>query len=118
MAGFMQRTLRDLCDNAFEGNFNAMTEHYAYLLAEQIEQDNSNHYFLSLSMQGKGPVGFVEFPFQTCTQLIAQMLRDPESQIGEEDRLSALEKSILQDIIIAITDSLREGFSTYGEIIL
>ena len=118
LAGFMQRTLRDLCDDAFEVNFNAVTEHYAYLLAEQIEQDNSNHYFLSLSMQGKGPVGFVEFPFETCTQLIAQMLRDPESQIGEEDQLSALEKSILQDIIIAITDSLREGFSTYGEIIL
>jgi len=118
LAGFVQRMLRGLCDDAFEVKLNAVTEHYAYFLAEQFDLDNSNHYFMPLSIQGKGPVGFVSFPFETCTLLIAQMLRDPESGIGEEDTLSALEESILQDIIVAITDSLREGFSAYGEIIL
>ncbi len=118
LAGFMQRTLRGLCDDTFEVKLNAITEHYAYSLAEQMDAENSNHYFLPLSIQGKGLVGFVGFPFETCTQLIAQMLRDPESEIGEEDTLSALEESILQDIVIAITDSLLEGFSAYGEIIL
>lgn len=118
LAGFMQRTLRGLCDDTFEAKLNAITEHYAYSLAEQFDLNNSHHYFMSLSMQGKGLVGFVDFPFETCTRLIAQMLRDPESGIGEEDKLSALEESILQDIIVAITDSLREGFSAYGEIIL
>ena len=118
LVGFMQRTLRGLCDDTFEVKLNAITEHYAYSLAEQTDADNSNHYFLPLSIQGKGLVGFVDFPFETCTQLIAQMLRDPESGIGEEDTLSALEESILQDIVVAITDSLLEGFSAYGEIIL
>ena len=118
LAEFMQRTLRVLCDDTFEVKFGAVTEHYACFLAEQIEQDNINHYFMPLSMQGKGPVGFVGLPFETCTGLIAQMLRDPESGIGEEAQLSALEESILQDIISMITDSVREGFSAYGEIVL
>jgi flagellar motor switch protein FliM len=96
----------------------AVTEHYASVLAEQIDRDSSNHYFLPLSMSGKKGVGFVGLPFETCTRLIAQTLRDPEGQIGEEDRLSALEKSILGDILSAVTDSLREGFSVYGEIVL
>ena len=118
LAGFMQRTMRGLCDDTFEVKLNTVTEHYASSLAEQVDTDHSNHYLLPLSMQGKAVVGFVDFPFETCTQLIAQMLRDPESGIGEEDTLSALEESILQDIVISITDSLLEGFSAYGEIIL
>ncbi|MHC5191932.1 MAG: FliM/FliN family flagellar motor switch protein [Planctomycetota bacterium] len=118
MAEFMQRTLRVLCDDTFEVNFDAVTEHYACLLAEQVEQDNNNHYFMPLSIQGKGPVGFMGFPFETCTQLIGQMLRDPESGIGEDAQLSALEESVLHDIIIMIADSLCEGFSAYGEILL
>ncbi|MHC4524645.1 MAG: FliM/FliN family flagellar motor switch protein [Planctomycetota bacterium] len=118
LAEFMQRTLRVLCDDTFEVKFDTVTEHYAYLLAEQVEQDNGDHYFLTLSMKGKGPVGFIGIPFETCTRLIAQMLRDPESEIGEEAQLSALEESILQDIIMMITDSLCEGFSAYGEVVL
>lgn len=117
LAGFMQRTLGHLCEGDVEVKLDTMTEHYACFLAEQIEENNGNHYFLPLSMPGKGAVGFVGLPFETCTRLIAQMLRDPEGRIGEEDRLSALEKSILQDIIIAMTDSLCEGFSVYGEIV-
>jgi flagellar motor switch protein FliM len=118
LAEFMQRTLHSLCGSDVEVKPAAVTEHYASVLAEQIDRDSSNHYFLPLSMSGKKGVGFVGLPFETCTRLIAQTLRDPEGQIGEEDRLSALEKSILGDILSAVTDSLREGFSVYGEIVL
>ncbi|MDH4201297.1 MAG: FliM/FliN family flagellar motor C-terminal domain-containing protein [Phycisphaerae bacterium] len=118
LAGFMQRTLHFLCGSDVEVKPAAVTEHYASVLAEQIDHDSSNHYFLPLLMPGKKPVGFVGLPFETCTRLIAQTLRDPEGQIGEEDRLSALEKSILEDIFSAVTDSLCEGFSVYGEIVL
>ncbi len=118
LAEYMQKTLRVLCDDTFELKFKAVTEHYASFLAEQIEQDNSSHYFIPLSMQGKGPVGFIAFPFESCTGLISQMLRDPESGIGDESQLSALEESILQDIVNMIADSLREGFSAHGAIVL
>jgi flagellar motor switch protein FliM len=118
LAGFMRRTLHSVCGSDVEVKPASVTEHYASVLAEQIDRDSSHHYFLPLLMSGKKPVGFVGLPFETCTRLIAQNLRDPEGQIGEEDRLSALEKSILEDIFSAVTDSLCEGFSVYGEIVL
>jgi flagellar motor switch protein FliM len=114
LAAYIQGTLQRFCDDNFEAKVKKTSEHFACFLVNEVNQNESKSYFLPITVADTGHVGFIELSFESSTKLIAQMLCDPEAEIGAEGEISSLEESILQDIIFALVDSIIQGFSEYN----
>jgi flagellar motor switch protein FliM len=113
---FLESTLQDLCGEDFHAKFDGVSECFAGVLLEQVNQEHPGHYFLPITFADRGDVGFIGLSLETCAVLIGQVLCDPTAEIGQEGKLSGLEESILQDSVFSITDTLLRGFSEYGQI--
>lgn len=114
LAGSLQRTLQNLCDDGFEVSFTEVSEHFTSGLFHTLNRDRKNCYYLGLEQSAKGTVGFLEFPFETATKFIAQMLKNPDAEIGKDGELSSLEESILLDVAGPMMDSLVAGLVQSG----
>jgi flagellar motor switch protein FliM len=113
LAVCLQKTLQYYCDENFIVQHDGISEHFAAFLAAEIKPSKKNWYFLSLTATDKSHAGFVEMSFESACLLIGQMLRDPEAQIGQSGELSALEESILLDIVQSLTDAVIDESAMY-----
>jgi flagellar motor switch protein FliM len=105
-AACLEKTLQYYCDEAFTVRLERLSEHFASFLAAEVKQSKKNWFFMPLVLADKSHAGFLELSFESAGCLIAQMLRDPEAQIGQSGEISALEQSLLLDILLALADSL------------
>lgn len=113
LAACLQKTLQYYCDEAFGVRADGLSEHFAGLLATEVKQSRKNWYFLPLLLPDRAQAGFLELSFEAAASLIGQMLRDPEAQIGQNGEISALEQTILLDILAALADSLVDELALY-----
>lgn len=113
LAACLQKTLQYYCDEAFSVRADGLSEHFAGSLAAEVKQSRKNWFFLPVMLADKSQVGFLELSFESAASLIGQMLRDPEAQIGQNGEMSALEQSILLDILTSLTDALVDELALY-----
>jgi flagellar motor switch/type III secretory pathway protein FliN len=97
-----------------------VVQEFATVLAKRALQQEKPQYFLPFSGQSKRPEGFLSIPSEAVGVLIAQLLRDPETTVGQNGVFSTLEESILQDAAVVMTEAsltaLREsGLTTLKE---
>lgn len=116
LAVHLQKTFHSICDDSAEVSFAGISEHFTSILFPVINQDRNNFFYLQIDHPEKGCVGFLEFPFETCTKLVGMMLRNPEAEIGQDGELSSLEESILMDVVELISNALFEAFAHHGQI--
>jgi hypothetical protein len=109
----LQKTLQYYCDENFTVQHEGVAEHFAGVLAAEVKLSKKNWYFLPLMATDKSHAGFLEMSFESACQLIGQMLRDPEAAIGQSGELSALEESILLDIVQSLTDAVIDESAMY-----
>ena len=114
LAAYIEKTLQHLCDDNFQAKVKGMRECFACFLVNEVEQNQKKDYYLPITVPDTGHIGFIGFTFESCTKLIAQMLCDPEAEIGVEGTISSLEESILLDIVFALTDAILDGFAEYN----
>lgn len=113
MAAPVQKTLQYYCDEAFVARAVGFAEHFACNLAAEVKMSRRNRFYLTLLSPDKSQAGYVELSFESAACLVAQMLRDPEAEIGKDGEMSTLEQSILLDIVQAITDALTDELALY-----
>lgn len=113
LAVCLQKTLQFYCDENFAVQHDGISEHFAGFLAADIKPSKKNWYFLTLMATDKSHAGFLEMSFESACLLIGQMLRDPEAQIGQAGELSALEESILLDIVQSLTEAIIDESAMY-----
>lgn len=111
MAACLQKTLQYYCDETFSVRAGGFAEHFACSLAAEVKTSRKNWFYLALLGADKSQAGYLELSFESAACLVGQMLRDPEAQIGKDGEMSALEQSILLDILQAITDGLSDELS-------
>ncbi|MCE5186604.1 MAG: FliM/FliN family flagellar motor switch protein [Planctomycetaceae bacterium] len=109
----VQKALQYYCDEGFAVKLDEVSEHFASLLAAEVKQARKNWFYLPVLLADKQHAGFLEVSFESAASLIGQMLRDPEAQIGQNGEVSALEQSILLDILQAILESIIEEMALY-----
>jgi flagellar motor switch/type III secretory pathway protein FliN len=109
----LQQMLQELCDSDATVSFTGMTEHFTTVLFSHINQERKDCYYLPVKA-GRNTVGFLELPYETCTKLIALMLKNPQAEIGREGELSPLEESILMDVAGPMADAMINGFIRQG----
>lgn len=113
LAACLQKTFQYYCDENFAVRHDGISEHLAAMLAADIKPSRKNWYFLPLTATDKSHAGFAELSFESSCTLVGQMLRDPEAQIGQSGELSALEESILLDIVQSLTDAVIDEAAMY-----
>lgn len=91
-------------------------ERYAVELYKQVEQERPKMYYLPVTAAaGKGTLGFLQVTLETAGRLVGYVLRDPEAELGKEERLSPLGETILLDTLSTLADALTAGFAEYGQ---
>jgi len=104
-AGYIEKTLRVLCQEKVVASLKKIEQQFACTLAEQARRQDPPAYFLPV-LAGSGEAeGFVCVQPQSAAVLIGQALRDPEAGAGSSGRFSLLEETILHDTAGALFDS-------------
>jgi len=116
LAGYLEKSLHTLAGATFDVRAEGLYERYADQLYTHVMQEQPKTYYMPVLQPNKGPVGFISLPFETATRLVGFMLRDPESQIGDNGQMTSLAESILLDATSALAEALTEGFNEYGRI--
>ena len=101
-------TLETLCQGPFSLTLKPLSQHFASILAADVTANQPNHYYLPITTEDREHCGFISFPLETASILVALMLREGEKIDTEERKLSILEDSILMDITAALVDSLAQ----------
>ena len=108
----LQNTLHELYEDAAI-SCTGMSEHFTAALFALIQQERKAYYYLPV-VSGHELVGLLEMPYETCSRLIALMLKNPQAEIGSGGELSSLEESILMDIAGPMAESVIAGLVQYG----
>jgi flagellar motor switch/type III secretory pathway protein FliN len=116
VAVHIQKTIHVLCDDSADVSLADLEEHFTSEIFPVLNQERKNYFYLPIDQPEKGRIGFLEFPFETCTKLLGWILKNPEAEIGSNGELSPLEESILMDVTGPVLDALIEGFSQHGQI--
>jgi flagellar motor switch protein FliM len=107
-------TFETLCEGPFSLTMKPLSQHFASILAADVTANQPNHYYLPITTEDREHCGFISFPIETASILVALMLREAEKIDGEERKLSILEDSILMDITASIVDSFTEILKKRG----
>ena len=114
LAAFIEKSLHTLAAMTFDVRAEGVYEHCARQLYTEAVQQQIKAYYMPVSQAGKGVTGFVRFPVETASLLVGCMLRDPESQVGENGRMTSLGESILLDAAATLVGSIANGFKEQG----
>ncbi|NLK41987.1 MAG: FliM/FliN family flagellar motor switch protein [Planctomycetes bacterium] len=114
LAGHLEKCLHTLSGMPFEVRAEGVYERYADQLHAHVVQKQPQTYYLPVTQSNKGHAGFISLPFETAALLVGCMLRDPDSQIGQNGQMTSLAESILQDAASSLAEALAAGFEEYG----
>jgi flagellar motor switch/type III secretory pathway protein FliN len=114
IAAYIENSLGQICLEAPKVKMKTVVQDFAYVLTEKALQQEKPQYFLPFSGQSKRPEGFLSIPSEAVGVLIAQLLRDPETVIGQNGVFSTLEESILQDAAVAMTEAILAALRECG----
>jgi flagellar motor switch/type III secretory pathway protein FliN len=113
IAIYIENALGPICLEEPKVTVKKVAQDFANTLVEKTQQGKPQ-YFLPFSGQSKRPEGFLAIPSESAGVLIAQLLRDPETTIGQDGEFSKLEESILQDAAVVITESILAALQEHG----
>jgi flagellar motor switch protein FliM len=110
------KALETLCQGEFDVQMSEVTQHYTDALVEKCSVDNLGYYYLSFyTKDDKKDCGFIGFSTETALTFVKHMLRDNnEDYTSDKKELSALEETILMDVISAIIDGLATVLGQAG----
>lgn len=112
----LQAAFDSLTGQPFTVATEPVKERYAVELYQQVEQERPQTYYLPVTAAaGKGHIGFLQVSLETAGRLVGYVLRDPEAELGKDERLSPLGETILQDAMGSLADALAAGFAEYGQ---
>jgi flagellar motor switch/type III secretory pathway protein FliN len=114
----IETVLGPMCLEPPKVTLKKVVQDFAYILANRAESQEKPQYFMPFSVQNKRPEGFLGIQSEAAGVLIAQMLRDPESSLGQNGFLSSLEESILQDAATGLVDVVITELQESGQITL
>lgn len=112
-----QKCFEEATQKAAEVMHNRTCEHYANRLSEQLAVP-TGPYMATVMNESQRRIGFFLIPFETAVFLVAQTLHDPEAAVGQDGQFSALEESILADILTLFTDALAAVLGEYAQVAL
>lgn len=115
LGGHLEKSLHLLSGQNFEAAVKGCHERYADRLYMHVTQQQPKNYYLPLTQENKGHIGFISLPFETAAILVGCMLRDPEAEIGKDGQMSSLAESILTDAAASLVDAVTKGFEEYGQ---
>lgn len=95
--------------------YDRLCEHYAARLSEQISVSDGP-YTANLMNESQHRIGCVVTPFETAVFLVAQTLHDPEAAVGQDGLFSALEESILADLLGVLEETLTRVLNEYAQL--
>jgi flagellar motor switch protein FliM len=81
----------------------SITQHYAGDLDQQIKLEHS--FCLTFGPDAKHPCGFLAVDTETALNWVTLLLGDSQTENDPERRLSALEESLLSDVVVAATEA-------------
>ena len=114
LAACLEKALNTLAAVTFDVRAEGIYERCAGQLYSEVIQQQPQAYYLPVTQPGKGQVGFIRLPFDTAALLVGCMLRDPDSQIGQDGQMTSLGESILLDAAVTLTEAMAGGFAEYG----
>jgi flagellar motor switch/type III secretory pathway protein FliN len=114
IAACIESSLSQICLEAPKVTMKKVVQDFATVLKEKTLQQEKPQYFLPFSGQSKRPEGFLAIPSEAVGVLIAQLLRDPETAIGQNGIFSTLEESILQDAVVVMMEAILAAFGECG----
>ena len=101
----LTKTFVGLCQDEFEAKITSITQHFARFLADSVDTDYQNHYFLPFVTDSAKQCGYICLSSKTSLELIRHMLRESEAAAEQERELSELEESILTDTLSVIIET-------------
>lgn len=110
IANQVEKTFLTLCSGEFTVTVGSVEHNFAKTLANTVNKEQQKHYFLIFSDDQDKQIGHLSLSLDAAIILIGHMLRDSETETGEERKLTRLEESILMDFNAALIDALNNAF--------
>ena len=105
----MARRFSDFCRSRFDVTITSITQHVASELLDKISDARQKDYFILFGTDPEHSCGFVGMPEQTASAWARQLLGDSESEKDSGRALSALEESLLLDLISALVEAFSDS---------
>ncbi len=105
----MARRFSDLCRSPFDVTITSITQQFASELFDEISDAQQKDYFVPFGTDPERSCGFVGMPEQTASAWARQLLGDLESEKDSDRALSALEESLLLDLVSALVEAFSDS---------
>lgn len=106
----IEKTFLTLCHGEFTVSVSSIEQYFAKTLCSTVNKEQQKHYFLTFNDDQDKQCGFLSVSLDAAVILIGHMLRDSDTEAGEERKLTLLEESILMDFNSALLDALDVAF--------